>query len=85
VVTPLGPQPTPLTVVPLTRPADADVLLALDSMRDLAADGRLVAIAIAAVHRDGAIATAYVKGEHVFALLGAIAHTARRLHDSVEE
>lgn len=82
-----APTRAVLTVVPFSKAeSDPDILKAIASFHDLAANGNLVGIAIAAVNRDGAISTAYAygRGGSLITLAGAVNVVERRVLQAFE-
>ena len=72
-----------LTVVDCKPLADPDMLSMLGQFQQLAADGHIAGMAIAAARIDGGIATAYVKGERLFPLIGAVRAIGVRLEREI--
>lgn len=73
-----------LTVVPLSRPAVAEVVERIDSLRTMAADGLITDVAVAAVRPDGSVTTAYSFSRNAVALVGALQIVQRRVLDAVQ-
>ena len=69
-----------LTVVPMDRPVDAEIVSSIECIAKMAADGRLCSVAIAGVHRDGAVTTIYVTGGRTPELMGAIQVVTHRVN-----
>ena len=74
-----------LTIVPYERPVSDEILATLDTIMEMALSGSLKSVAIAGVHHDGAITTAYVTGEASVTLMGAISVVHHRLNRRFEE
>ena len=73
-----------LTVVPMDRPVNPEVLATLESLIIMAADGRLCSVALAGVHRDGSVTTAFVSGGRCVELMGATTVVQHRMQKYFE-
>lgn len=70
-------------VIPIKPMSTEEVWIVLNTMFELAEAGHLNGIAVAATLHDGCVSTAYVTGENVFTLMGAIKQVARRVESEV--
>lgn len=74
-----------LNVVPMARPVDPDVVTGLSNVMQMAENGEISEFAIAAVHRDGSVTTAFVADREVFALMGALLHVRDRISNKISK
>lgn len=65
-----------------TRPAsiNGDVIARLEGILADAREGKIVAVAIAGVERDGTIISSWAESDHFGALLGAISRLQHRIN-----
>lgn len=64
--------------------ARADMIAKLELFLGLAKAGNLAGLSLAAVFQNGNVATAFVPGDHLFALIGASEVVKKRLLSQVE-
>lgn len=73
-----------LTVVPIEREPDSEIVRCIKQFEDMARQGEVVSVAVVVVRRDGDPASAYVLGPDAFKLMGATYQLLRRVSSNVD-